>query len=48
VIGVVFSRDSTNTEIGFALASPGVLQRVRLAEGRPGGSSVATGSCISG
>jgi S1-C subfamily serine protease len=48
VIGVVFSRDSTNSEIGFALASPGVLQRVRLAEARPAGSSVATGSCISG
>jgi S1-C subfamily serine protease len=48
VIGVVFSRDSTNTDIGFALASPGVLQRVRAAEQRPRGTRVGTGSCISG
>jgi len=48
VIGVVFSKDATNPNIGFALASPGVLQRVRLAEKRPPGSSVGTGSCISG
>jgi S1-C subfamily serine protease len=48
VIGVVFSRDSNNSDIGFALASPGVLQRIHEAEARPAGSSVATGSCISG
>jgi S1-C subfamily serine protease len=48
VIGVVFSRDSNNSRIGFALASPGVLQRVHEAEARPAGSSVGTGNCISG
>jgi len=48
VIGVVFSRDSSNSRIGFALASPGVLQRVHTAEARGAGSSVGTGSCISG
>lgn len=48
VIGVVFSRDADDSEIGFALASPGVLQRVHEAEARPLGSSVGTGSCISG
>lgn len=48
VIGVVFSRDSNDSHIGFALASPGVLQRVQEAEARPGDSSVGTGSCISG
>jgi S1-C subfamily serine protease len=48
VIGVVFSRDSNDSHIGFALASPGVLQRVQKAEARRIGSSVGTGSCISG
>lgn len=47
VIGVVFSRDSANGDIGFALASPGVLQRVRLAEAAPAGTRASTGSCIS-
>ncbi|MGD0085028.1 MAG: MarP family serine protease, partial [Acidimicrobiales bacterium] len=48
VIGVVFSRDSNNSNIGFALASPGVLQRVHEAEARPVGASVSTGACIGG
>ncbi|MGO8875522.1 MAG: MarP family serine protease [Acidimicrobiales bacterium] len=48
VIGVVFSRDSSNSEIGFALASPGVLQRVRIAEQRRADTSVGTGSCLPG
>lgn len=48
VIGVVFSRDASNANIGFALASPGVLQRVRTAEHRLPGATVSTGSCISG
>jgi S1-C subfamily serine protease len=48
VIGVVFSRDSDNSHIGFALASPGVVQRIHEAEARPVGSRVGTGSCIAG
>jgi S1-C subfamily serine protease len=48
VIGVVFSRDSDNSDIGFALASPGVLQRVHEAEARPLGAIASTSSCISG
>jgi S1-C subfamily serine protease len=48
VIGIVFSRDASNSEIGFALASPDVLQRVHKAEQRPAGTRVSTGSCISG
>jgi S1-C subfamily serine protease len=48
VIGVVFSRDSNDSHIGFALASPGVLQRVHEAEARPATARVDTGSCISG
>lgn len=32
VIGVVFSRSASNPDIGYALASPGVLQRVQSAE----------------
>jgi Trypsin-like peptidase domain len=47
VIGVVFSRSTTNSEIGFALASPAVLKYIRQAESRPVGSTVGTGQCIS-
>lgn len=47
VVGVVFFRDSANGDVGFALASPGVLQRVHLAEAAPPGRRVGTGSCIS-
>lgn len=47
VIGVVFSRDSADSDVGFALASPGVLQRVRIAEAARPGTRVGTGSCIS-
>ncbi len=35
VIGVVFSRSASNPDIGYALASPGVLRRVRAAEANP-------------
>jgi S1-C subfamily serine protease len=48
VVGVVFSRDANNSEIGFALSSPGVLQRVHEAQSVPAGSRVSTGGCISG
>lgn len=46
VIGVVFSRSTTNGNIGYALTSPGVLERVL----RVAGSStpVGTGSCAPG
>jgi S1-C subfamily serine protease len=43
VEGVVFSRSTVNSDIGYALASPGVLQRVDEAERSPG--SVSTGAC---
>jgi S1-C subfamily serine protease len=44
VFGVVFSRSTSNSDIGFALAAPGVLQRVD--EARLDGKPVATASCI--
>jgi S1-C subfamily serine protease len=46
VVGVVFSRSTTNNDIGYALASPGVLSRVVRAERlyRP----VSTGPCTFG
>ncbi len=46
VIGVVFSRSTTNSDIGYALTSPGVLGRVQ----HTGGSTapVGTGPCTSG
>ena len=34
VIGVVFSRSTTNGDIGYALTSPGVLSRVQRARER--------------
>jgi len=46
VIGVVFSRSPTSPDIGYALASPAVLQRVHTAEALPGSKVVGTGSCI--
>lgn len=46
VIGVVFSRSTTNADIGYALASPGVLSRVLQAESKT--SPVGTGPCTSG
>jgi S1-C subfamily serine protease len=47
VIGVVFSRSATNDSIGFALSSPGVLQRVRAAA-RSRAGAVPTGACVNG
>jgi S1-C subfamily serine protease len=43
VIGVVFSRSTTNGNIGYALTSPGVLTRVQKAEAASG--AVGTGAC---
>jgi S1-C subfamily serine protease len=45
VIGVVFSRSSSNPDIGYALASPGVLKRVERAEADP--HLASTESCMS-
>ena len=44
VIGVVFSRSVSNVDIGFALAGPGVVQRIDSA--LLDEKIVATGSCI--
>jgi S1-C subfamily serine protease len=46
VIGIVFSRSTTNSDIGYALTSPGVLARVRAAEGST--TPVGTGHCTPG
>jgi S1-C subfamily serine protease len=46
VIGVVFSRSTTNSDIGYALASPGVLSRVQAASNLT--RAVGTGPCASG
>lgn len=44
VIGVVFSRSTSNGDIGYALTSPGVLSRAGAASHRT--RVVATGACI--
>jgi S1-C subfamily serine protease len=46
VIGIVFSRSTTNDTIGYALTSPGVITRVHQAEAATG--SVGTGGCTNG
>lgn len=46
VIGVVFSRSTTNSDVGYALTSPGVLARVQQAESATG--AVSTGTCVGG
>lgn len=43
VVGVVFSRSTTNDNVGYALTSPAVLQRLRGVESSS--TAVATGSC---
>jgi S1-C subfamily serine protease len=43
VIGVVFSRSTVNPDVGYALASPGVLQRVLAAERVQ--TTVGNGAC---
>jgi S1-C subfamily serine protease len=48
VIGVVFSRSTTDNRTGFALTSPGVLKRLRDAERRPAGYVASTESCTGG
>lgn len=47
VVGVVFSRLSTNDHIGFALNSPGVLRRVQKAAALPADAVAGTGHCTS-
>jgi S1-C subfamily serine protease len=44
VIGVVFSRSTVYSSVGYALTSPGVLARVQLAELRH--DPVSTGKCV--
>lgn len=46
VVGVVFSRSTVSSGVGYALASPGVLTRVHEAEQRT--STVGTGACTEG
>jgi S1-C subfamily serine protease len=46
VVGVVFSRSTTNGDIGYALTSPGVLARVNQAELAT--RAVGTGGCVNG
>lgn len=46
VIGVVFSRSTVSGDVGYALASPGVLARVQEAQQRT--AAVGTGACTEG
>jgi S1-C subfamily serine protease len=46
VIGVVFSRSTVYSNVGYALTSPGVLTRVQEASSRQ--AAVSTGRCVDG
>ena len=46
VVGVVFSRSTVYANVGYALASPGVLARVQLASSRQ--APVSTEKCTTG
>lgn len=46
VVGMVFSRSTVYSGVGYALASPGVLARVQQGEHRT--AAVGTGGCVSG
>lgn len=46
VVGVVFSRSTVYTDVGYALTSPGVLTRVDQARSRT--APAGTGACVSG
>lgn len=46
VVGMVFSRSTVYSGVGYALASPGVLSRVALGEHRT--QAVNTGACVGG
>ncbi len=46
VVGMVFSRSTVYPSVGYALASPGVLQRVLTAAHRT--AAVSTGACVQG
>jgi S1-C subfamily serine protease len=46
VVGVVFSRSTVYSGVGYALASPGVLSRVQVAIRRS--TPVGTGACVQG
>ncbi len=43
VLGIVFSKSTAQKNVGFALTSPGVLKRIKIAESHP--SSPGTGAC---
>jgi S1-C subfamily serine protease len=45
VVGIVFSRSTVYSNVGYALASPGVLARVQLAQSRQ--APVSTQNCAS-
>lgn len=48
VIGVVFARSTTDQGVGYALATPKVLQDIRAGEAHPTGQPVSTQGCVDG
>ena len=48
VVGVVFARSTTDPGVGYALATPKVLEDGRAGEAEPTNRPVSTGACTSG
>ncbi|HMK99024.1 MAG TPA: MarP family serine protease [Acidimicrobiales bacterium] len=48
VIGVVFARSTSSTDVGYALAMPKVLADVRVGEQEPTSRPVSTQGCVNG
>lgn len=48
VIGVVFARSTTDSQVGYALATPAVLSDVHAGEAHSNSRPVSTGQCING
>ena len=47
VVGVVFARATTNSDVGYALAMPAVSADISRAEAAPSSTHVGTGQCVS-
>ncbi|HMK63685.1 MAG TPA: trypsin-like serine protease, partial [Acidimicrobiales bacterium] len=48
VIGVVFARSTTSSDVGYALAMPKVVADIRAGEQHPTSRPVSTEGCVNG
>lgn len=48
VVGVIFARSTTDTDVGYALAMPKVIDDIRYGEAHPTSQPVSTEGCVNG